>query len=353
MTESIACHVDPGFAEWISRVEGTLVVTTYQARKIVLVGHDGRQVTVLVRDMEVPMGLAVDGARLAVALRDTVTVLADAPELAPDLPGHPRGQFRHLYLPRVSYATGDVRAHELAFGSEGLWIVNTRFSCLCLASDQYSFVPRWTPRFVTECVPEDRCHLSGLATERGAPAFVTAHAPTDVQSGWREQKLGGGVVVDVAAGEVVASGFMMPHSPRVDGGALWVLDSGRGELVKIDRASGARTSVARLPGFARGLCFVGHHAVVGLSRIRETNIFGGVPIAERHDELVCGVAVIDTRSGRLEGVLRFTSGCEEIFDVALLEGKKRVHLLDASKAEGRLALSAPGLGYWVVPASER
>lgn len=54
---------------------------------------------------------------------------------------------------------------------------------------------------------------------------------------------------------------------------------------------------------------------VGLSRIRETNVFGGLPIAERRDELVCGVGVIDLRSGTTVATFRIKSGVEEIFDV--------------------------------------
>jgi hypothetical protein len=44
----------------------------------------------------------------------------------------------------------------------------------------------------------------------------------------------------------------------------------------------------------------------------------GVPIAERRDELKCGVAVVDLRRGRVAGMLEFQTAVEEIFDVQLL-----------------------------------
>jgi hypothetical protein len=44
----------------------------------------------------------------------------------------------------------------------------------------------------------------------------------------------------------------------------------------------------------------------------------GVPIAERRDQLQCGVAAVDLRSGRLIGLLEFQTAVEEIFDVQLL-----------------------------------
>jgi uncharacterized protein (TIGR03032 family) len=334
VSATIDLHIGAGFGRWLEQADATVVVTTYQAGKIVLIGHDGREVTVLMRDLRAPMGLAIEGSHMAVALRDSVVVFADAPELGGGVPGRATDSFEHVYAPRVTYATGDIRAHELAFGRDGIWIVNTRFSCLCLASTERSFEARWRPMFVSACVPEDRCHLSGLAMEDGAPAYVTAHGATDAPDGWRAGKIGGGVVVDVAAGEPLAGGFAMPHSPRIARGALWLLDSGRGVLVRVDRATGARTAVARVPGFARGLCFMGRHALVGLSKVREAKVFGGLPIAEQSPGLFCGVAVVDTTSGNVEGALHFTSGCEEIFDVGLLPGQRRVQLLASAAEDG-------------------
>lgn len=328
-TPKIDLTMDEGFGRWVEQSGSTVVISTYQAGKLLLVGHDGKQMTVNMRDMHAPMGLAVDGNRLGVALRDSVVVFADDPGAAAVLPGHPPGFFEHLYLPRVTYSTGDIRAHELSFGGGGLWVVNTRYSCLCSPSDERAFEPRWQPRFVSACVPEDRCHLSGLAMDGGSPAYVTAHAATDTRDGWREHKAGGGVVIDVATGEPFARGFTMPHSPRIARGALWVCDSGEGALLRVDRASGERTVIAKLPGFTRGLCLTGRHALVGLSKIREAKVFGGLAIAAYLPQLVCGVAVVNVETGKTEGRLRFTSGCEEIFDVAVLPGRRRVQLLTA------------------------
>ena len=46
----------------------------------------------------------------------------------------------------------------------------------------------------------------------------------------------------------------------------------------------------------------------------------GVPLAERRDELKCGIAVVDLRSGGLVAFLEFQTAVEEIFDVQLLPG---------------------------------
>ena len=70
--------------------------------------------------------------------------------------------------------------------------------------------------------------------------------------------------------------------------------------------------------FTRGLALAGPYAFVGLSKIRKTSAMDGVPIAERRDELKCGIAVLDLRSGQTIAFLEFQTAVEEIFDVQLL-----------------------------------
>src|SRR5262249_11835155 len=51
--------------------------------------------------------------------------------------------------------------------------------------------------------------------------------------------------------------------------------------------------------YTRGLALTREAAFVGLSRIRETSTFGGVPIAEKRDQLKCGVGIVELRTGNL------------------------------------------------------
>jgi len=99
-----------------------------------------------------------------------------------------------------------------------------------------------------------------------------------------------------------------------------LLDSGRGRLVTVDPTDGKAEVICELPGYTRGLAMIGPLSLVGLSKIRETSTFGGVPVSERRDELKCGVAVVELGSGRQVSLLEFHSGVEEIFDVQLLHG---------------------------------
>jgi uncharacterized protein (TIGR03032 family) len=77
------------------------------------------------------------------------------------------------------------------------------------------------------------------------------------------------------------------------------------------------------PGLAdRPAPLLGDLAFVGLSKIRETGIFGGAPIAAYHDQLKCGVGVIELSTGNTLATLQFANGVEEIFDVQVLPGTR-------------------------------
>src|SRR5262249_55882145 len=163
----------------------------------------------------------------------------------------------------------------------------------------------------------------------------------------RPSKATTGCLIDVESGETVIRGLAMPHSPRVHQGKVWLLDSGRGRLVLADMQHGTVATVIELPGYTRGLSMLGTFAFVGLSRIRETSTFGGLPIANDRETLKCGVAVVDLVSGRQMAFLEFHSGVEEIFDVQLLPGIRSPVM---SGPHPHLDNRAP---IWRVPASAR
>lgn len=317
----VGYRYSPSFADVLAGMNCSLLVSTYQAGQVVAVGVDQGQLSFAFRRFDQAMGVAVARDRIAVAGRDQVWLLDDHSELARAI--EPLGRHDTCWLPRSSIVTGDIRCHEIVWGVDDrgepdLWIVNTLFSCLAGLAARYSFVPRWRPRFVSELAAQDRCHLNGLAMRDGSPAFVTVMAPTDAPSGWRSGPNTDGAVLDVASHEAVTTGLAMPHSPRWHEGNLFVLHSGLGRLERVDLATGHREEVALVPGYARGLAFHQHLAFVGLSRIRESAIFGGAPIAAYHDRLKCGIGVIDVRTGTTVATLEFTSGVEEIFDVQVV-----------------------------------
>ena len=204
----------------------------------------------------VAMGVATHPRRIAIGSKGLIWMMESAGrDLAQRLA--PAGKYDAALLTRSCHVTGNIQNHEMAFVGEDLWVVNTLFSCLATIQPGYNFVPRWKPKFISNChEPGDRCHLNGLAIDGGRPKYVTAMAETDTPGGWRPDKHKTGVLIDVPSNEVVARGFAMLHSPRVYAGKLWLLDSGRGQLVLVDPHTGKWDVVTTFPGYTRGLAFL-------------------------------------------------------------------------------------------------
>lgn len=301
------------FPELLRRLGMTLVVTTYQSGRLILLRADDGKLNTHFRIFESPMGLAVSGSRMVIGTRRAVHEYRDQPAVAGKV--EPKGKHDACFLPRATHVTGDVRIHEVVFIDKRVHIVNTLFSCLATLDNDHSFVPTWRPPWVSALSPEDRCHLNGVAVREGAARYASCFGTTDKAGGWRDNKVSGGLLMEVPSGEILLEGLCMPHSPRWHDGALWFLESGKGTLSRLP-VGGQPEVVATMPGFTRGLAFHGPYAFVGLSLVRDT-LFEGIPIVDNPDR-ACGVWVIDTRNGSTVAFLRFGGIVQEVFDVQVL-----------------------------------
>ena len=325
----------------------SLAVSTYQSGKVILISNNGQGgIRQLPRAFDVPMGLAVRDKQMAIATRDQVIVLTNDPRLAANYPRQP-GIYDALFAPRAVYLTNVLDIHDLVWADEGLLAVATAFSCLARIETSHSFTPVWRPPFVSELRPEDRCHLNGVALLEGQPRYVTCLGTGDTPESWRDNRLSGGAVVDVASGEVVVGGLALPHSPRLIDGSLFVLNSGNAELLRVDTDRGAAEHVARLPGFARGMAQCGDYLFIGLSQLREGHkAFGDLAIAAV-DASYCGLVVVHLPTGSLAAELRYLRSCKEIYDVQVLPQISTPGLLGLGNDAYRAALSTPEFAGWI------
>lgn len=329
--------------ELLKKAEASLVISTYKSGHLITARVDGETINTSFQSMNKPMGIATAGSRLAVGTRDSVRMFANHPGLANKLKSiHPP---THVFADKAEIITGDVAIHEMAYGTQpedrNLYFVNTSFSCIATLDFDYSWVPVWRPSWISAYSPEDRCHLNGLTLVDGKPKYVTALAQTDTAHGWRELKGTSGVIIDVATDRVITTGLAMPHSPRWHQGKLWVLESGKGTLATVDLESGSVTTIATLPGFTRGLAFIGKYALVGLSQVRES-VFNALPVTDSKEARNCGVWVVDTEQGRTIGFLRFDGAVQEIFDVAVINGAKWPEFIPRSDSTaGNFTLPEP------------
>ncbi len=340
---SLTCT--PNVPELLWKLGCTVAVSTYQAGKVVFISaRDEENLVQLPRTFVHAMAMGTDGPRMAIAAKDEVIVLANAPGLAPRYPKQPE-TYDGLYVPRATYYTGHVDIHGLSWGTEGLWAVITSFSCLALVDDSHSFVPRWKPPFITRMASEDRCHLNGLALSDGAPLWVTALGREDGPQSWRKGLPRGGVLMHVPDGEIVLSDLPMPHSPRIYDGTLYILLSATGEVATVDAEKGSYEVVNRLEGFVRGMSRCGDYLFVALSRLRKnSSTFKDLPIAEKAQH--SGVTILHLPTGSVVGALRYEASVDEIFDVQVLPELRRPGIVNTQGDVFRLALTTPDATFW-------
>ena len=332
------------FPELLAQIGASVLVTTYQAGKLVVLRNDGGVLNTHFRNLVKPMGLAIDGGRLCVGCSIDIWEFHNVPAVCAKLDesdDYSSVTAKHdaCFLPRRSHCTGDVQIHEMTWvndearitndetkmsgASKELVFVNTTFSCLAVRSDEDSFEPVWRPRFVSQLSPGDACHLNGLAVRDGRVRYVTALGETNNPGGWRENKRDGGILIDVDSHEIIARGLSMPHSPRWYNDRLWLLESGEGTIGTVDLSTGKYEAIAQFPGFTRGLSFYGPLAFVGLSQVRESAVFSGIPLVDRlqeAEERTCGVWVVNIETGQTLGFCKFEEGVQEIFAVEVLPG---------------------------------
>src|SRR5262249_13434463 len=134
-----------------------------------------------------------------------------------------------------------------------------------------------------------------------------------------------------------------------EAGRLWLLESGTGTLGFVDEAAGRYQPIAELPGFTRGLDFCGRFAFVGLSQVRESAVFSGIPITQRLTERTCGVWVLDLHTGQTVAFLKFEEAVQEIFAVQVVPGRRFPELINDDAALLADSFVLPDAGLADVP----
>ncbi len=340
------CTFSSNFPELLHQLNITLAISTYQAGKVVFISAtEDEGLIQLPRNFQKAMGMAVRPDKMAIAVRDEVIVLTNSPELARTYPTKPH-TYDGLFIPMATYYTGHLDLHDLEWTTSGLLTVNTRFSCLALVDERYSFTPVWKPGFISQIAPDDRCHLNGMVLENGSPKYVTALGKSDRAEGWRTEKAHGGIIIDVQKNEIIADGLAMPHSPRLYDGSLYCLLSAMGQLIRIEPSSGGTEVMHEFDGYVRGMSRYGDYLFVGLSKIRRNSSpFGDLPIAQK--SVRCGIEVIHFPTMSKVAQIQYQTSVEELYDLKILEGMKRPNVLSTAKEEFRKALLLPdGQTFW-------
>jgi len=352
------------FAKILKALNISLAVTSYQSARLILVLSDGETIDTNLKAFPRPMGIYADENHITLGTFNQVLEFKRADDILESIKNGSldnTGNFSTkvlekdkekmqelkeqrdeeiaevrkadaLYLPRASLTTGMINIHDIAWGDEGLWVVNSTFSCPSTLSPDNSFVARWKPKFISKLVPEDRCHLNGMAMLNGKPKYVTTFNMEDSRDSWSEGRIDYGTLIDIDTDEILIEGMIMPHSPKVYKGEVYVCESGLGVVWRYNPITKEKAQVVKLQGFTRGLYFYGGVMFVGLSQVRASEIKTPSPISTMYDETYAGVWMINLEDNTEIGHIKFDGDVDQIYDIAIIPDSTMPELLNVNSS---------------------
>ena len=300
----------------------TLLVTReYEHLLLALAGAGGRgEVTHLC--VPHPSGLAVDLDRRVVHLASTrnPNVVLDLGPVSAEGWGEGPGPLVPL---RTRTLPGRLYLHDLALIGGHLHANAVGRDSVVRLDDRGGHERVWWPAVLDGhdgAFAVNHLQLNSIAAGRSlSSSYFTASTdrPGHRRPGQRDFPVDGrGVVFSGRTRAPVARGLTRPHSARLaPDGSLWVADSGYGRLTAVDVRRGDVETVARLPGWTRGLALHGELAVIGTSRVlpRFHRYAPGLDPAA----CVCGVHLVDRASGVVRASLTWPHG-DQLFAVEVV-----------------------------------
>ena len=322
-------QVSAGLDTWLQQQNACFAFTTYQTGQVIVIGRKADQsLQYTVRTYEHAMGLAAKGNELHLATLYQVWHFVNRSALGAPTDEH----YDAVYVPRSSHVTGEMKIHDVVAEDSGrLLFVNTAYGCIGELVPGYSFRPFWKLGWITELVPEDRCHLNGLGLRDGKARYITAVSRANEKDGWRKVRTNGGVLWDIQSDQPVLEGLSMPHSPRWHNGHIWFINSGSGYLCRVNPETHVKEEVAFIPGFSRGLALIGDYALVGTSEQRQNRIFSDLELdknlASRGLVPRCAIHIINTATGQIEHQVTLSGDLKEIYDICIFPNMRMANVI--------------------------
>jgi uncharacterized protein (TIGR03032 family) len=328
------------FWDVLERTGATLLVTREYEHLVMALTTRGSKPVLSYLRLQHPSGIAVDRVRQRVFVASTrnpnqifeLEAATGAVERR-DAPAVPRPD-RPLVPRRSAFFPGSLYMHDLAMVG-GRLHANAVGHNAVIEIDGPDWRRVWWPRSIEQSgSPQfaiNYLQLNSIAAgDTLARSFFSASAerPSARRPGHLNFPVDGrGVIFSGATREVAVRGLTRPHSARLHGGRLWVANSGYGELAYAD--DGVARTFCRLPGWTRGVCFVGDVAFVSTSRVipRFRAYAPGLDV----DRSVCGLHAIDLASGSILGSLTWPTG-NQIFAVDWISRETTLGLPFAASA---------------------
>lgn len=101
-------------APLLSSLQASLLVSSYQAGKLVVVGSHQDSLSLSFHNFDRPMGVAIKPDCIAVGDRNQIWRLRNSPDIATRL--EPVGEYTGCYLARSAHRTGQIQTHIIRIG---------------------------------------------------------------------------------------------------------------------------------------------------------------------------------------------------------------------------------------------
>lgn len=332
--------------ELLNKLNCSIALSTYQAGKVVIISPhpDNEKLITLPRTFRKPMGMAVQENRMVITTKDEVITLQNSRELAAHYPNK-QNTYDSLWLPRSTHYTGMVDMHDVGFGVDGIYGINTSFSCICKIDGEYNFTPVWKPFFIDKVTPGDLCHMNGMVMRDGKPKYITALGTSTTPRGWKDNIINGGILMDVDTNKILLDKLAMPHSPKMYNGELYLLTSASGEFIKVNLQENSYTTLKKFDGFCRGLSFYGDFAFIGFSKLRKnSSTFAKLSFSDKAN--FSGIKIVHMPTNAEVGEITYETSVDEIYEVLVLENQVRPNILNTHDEIHKYSLAIPGTTFW-------
>jgi len=335
--------------ELLNKLGCSIALSTYQAGKIVTISPhpDNEKLISLPRSFVKPMGISIQGDRMVISTKDEVITFQNSKDLATHYPNK-QNTYDNLWVPRQTFYTGQVDMHDIAFGKDAIYAINTSFSCICKIDGIYNFTPVWKPPFLDQYAQGDLCHLNGLVLQNGLPKYTTALGTTNTPGGWRENIVNDGVLMDVENNSILLEGLSMPHSPKIYNDELYLLMSASGEFIKVNIENKSYEVVKKFDGFCRGLSIYKDYAFIGFSKLRKnSSTFAKLKFSDKAN--FAGIKIVHLPTRSLVGEITYQTSVDEIYEVCVLPEALRPNILNTQAEIHKYSLATPNSTFWAKP----
>ncbi len=352
MSKRFEIKFAPLIAEILNQNNISIAISTYQAGRVIFIGSkDGITLTQIPVSFKKPMGISILDNKLAVASMDSIRFFADDPKILKTAKLNDQG-FDRAFLERAKYHTGTNDIHDIHFGKGQIWGVNTLFSCICTFDINYSFVPKWKPPFISDLLPEDRCHLNGMVVEDGLPSFTTALSAGNHKNSWKENILESGILMSVPEGEILSDHLCIPHSPIKHENKIYLLESGLGNLVEYDIENKSTKILYCFERFTRGMAIHNGMLFIAVSKVRKSSkTFSKLSFTEK--DYPAGIIIYSLNFNEVLGEIEYHETVEEIYDLKIIPNANKAVAMNEMQEIQNQVITFPGSVFWKKPESNK